>query len=77
MSWKRRLAELTLAGGLVTAGGCFSPEVNYDAGAPETCAIQTGPNGVCNANPDPCCCALDMAACAAYRKRDLAVAPHD
>ena len=48
MSWKRRILELTLAGGLATGA----------AGCPD------GPHiPLCNANPDPCCSMPDSAAC--------------
>ena len=49
MSWKRRILELTLAGGLLAAGagGC-----------------DDGPTvPLCNANPDPCCLHPDSDAC--------------
>jgi len=79
VSWKRRLAELALAGGLVAAGGCdVTGPATYDAAAPYSCDNPPpGPGGLCNANPDPCCCAIDLGACNAYRKGDLSVAPRD
>ena len=58
MSWKQRLLELALAGGLITGGlGCGDSMGHVPA---------------CNANPDPCCrepdgteCHDAKAACAA------------
>jgi hypothetical protein len=62
MSWKRRILELTLAGGvLASSAGCdngFIPS--------------------CNANPDPCCSDPNSQACIDYRNRDLSiVTPED
>jgi hypothetical protein len=57
MSWKRRILELTLAGGIV-------------AGAGSGCSDSTPKIPLCNANPDPCCSMPDSAAC---KNRDLSV----
>jgi hypothetical protein len=58
MSWKRRILELTLAGGLLAgAAGC-----------------DDGPHiPLCNANPDPCCADPNSQACYDYQHRDLSV----
>ena len=68
MSWKRRILELSLAGGLLaTAGGCGGD------GGPVI--------PLCNANPDPCCSQPNSQACTDYKNRDLSVpldmAAHD
>ena len=58
MSWKKRILELSLAGGLAASAGCGD----------------TGPHiPVCNANPDPCCAQPDSQACIDYKNRDLSV----
>jgi hypothetical protein len=60
MSWKRRILELTLAGGVFALGGCGDDTTsggNIDA-------------FICNANPDPCCSAPNSQACL-DSKRDL------
>jgi hypothetical protein len=67
MSWKRRILELSLAGGMLAAAGCG----DNGPGIP-----------ICNANPDPCCSQPDSQACVDYRNRDLGVpldmtTPHD
>ncbi|HEX8952249.1 MAG TPA: hypothetical protein VF997_09000 [Polyangia bacterium] len=64
MSWKRRLLELSLAGGmLAAAGGCDH--------TPTT----VGPIPLCNANPDPCCSQPQSQACYDYQHRDLGMPP--
>ena len=63
MSWKRRLLELSLAGGMVA--------VTATAGCGD------GPNiPLCNANPDPCCAQPNSQACYDYQHADMSV-PHD
>ena len=68
MSWKRRILELSLAGGLLgAAGGCGDTGSNIP---------------LCNANPDPCCSQPSSQACYDYQHRDLSVpldmtTPHD
>ncbi len=60
MSWKRRLLELSLAGGMlaVAGGGCGD----------------NGPKiPLCNANPDPCCAQPESQACYDYQHRDMTV----
>jgi hypothetical protein len=47
MSWKRRILEILLAGGALTACGPDIP-VNGPMGPVQDMAV-------CNANPDPCC----------------------
>lgn len=59
MSWKRRLLELSLAGGMLAAtAGCGD----------------NGPNvPICNANPDPCCSQPQSQACYDYQHRDMSM----
>jgi hypothetical protein len=61
MSWKRRILELSLAGGMLAGAGCGN----------------SGPTFLCNANPDPCCSAPDSQACHDYQNRDLSVTVQD
>jgi hypothetical protein len=60
MSWRRRLAELTVAGGL-TASGCLKPTTSFVCNAnPDPCCF--GENAGCTAekacatSPTPACC---------------------
>jgi hypothetical protein len=50
MTWKKRLLDLTLAGGALGAAAC--------TGVPGLPGIP-----VCNANPDPCCSQPSSQAC--------------
>jgi hypothetical protein len=74
MDWERRLREMILAGGALTASACGgSTSAQVDAAPNEASAERgddtsqgddaTGSNsaGCCNADPDPCC---SMLACA-------------
>jgi hypothetical protein len=66
MNWERRLREMVLAGGALSATACGgSTEApvdaashessNGDATTPGDDATISGSGGCCNADPDPCC----------------------
>ena len=55
MSWQQRLRALVLAGGAIVAAGCdgdLPRQLSYDMGSTD---FASNVQGVCNANPDPCC----------------------
>jgi hypothetical protein len=56
MSWRKRLQEIALAGGVVSLVGCGSGAAGTDGGVPIPCG---------NGNADPCICGRPEANAAA------------